>query len=163
MSRHERSGWRDKDISARHRLWGFNCPAVDLDFLVIEYHFAKPVALIEYKHMKHHEGDNVPLLHPTYRALMDLADNYSTTYPDGTVKRTPLPFLLVRYEKDPWWFRMKPINEAAITARNGDNGWSNWTELQFVRGLYNMRDLKVHEQTDLAQLDDVQAWVKEVA
>lgn len=34
MTAQERTGWRDEEISARHRIWGVNCPAVDLDFLM---------------------------------------------------------------------------------------------------------------------------------
>jgi len=77
----ERSGWRDPElfprinkgsgvssgweplISARHRTWGWDCPAVDIDFLLIydgyegdesgmillEYNYGMPKAIIEYK------------------------------------------------------------------------------------------------------------------
>ncbi len=34
--RQERTGWRDEKISQRHREWGYNCPAVDLDFEVVD-------------------------------------------------------------------------------------------------------------------------------
>ena len=71
--REERTGWRDARISARHRLWGFNCPSVDLDFLLVEYHLGKPVGLVEYKHYQAQEPN---VIHPTYRALIDLADHY---------------------------------------------------------------------------------------
>lgn len=37
MSGPERTGWRDENLSRRHREWGFHCPAVDLGFLLIEY------------------------------------------------------------------------------------------------------------------------------
>jgi hypothetical protein len=40
------SCWRDEAISQRHRLWGFNCPAVDIDFLMIEYDQGKPAACV---------------------------------------------------------------------------------------------------------------------
>jgi hypothetical protein len=33
----ERNGWRDLEMSLRHKLWGFHCPAVDIDFLMVEY------------------------------------------------------------------------------------------------------------------------------
>lgn len=33
----ERNGWRDERISKRHRQWGRDCPAVDIDFLMLEY------------------------------------------------------------------------------------------------------------------------------
>lgn len=46
----ERSGWRDEWISRRHRdLYGRDCPALDLDFMLIEYDTAEPRALVEYK------------------------------------------------------------------------------------------------------------------
>jgi hypothetical protein len=42
----ERSGWRDLELSGRHRRWGWDCPAVDLDFLFLEYDKGKAVALV---------------------------------------------------------------------------------------------------------------------
>jgi hypothetical protein len=47
--RRERTEWRDLELSKRHREWGLNCPAVDIDFLMVEYYYGKPVALIDYK------------------------------------------------------------------------------------------------------------------
>ena len=72
--RAERTEWRDLDLSKRHRAWGFNCPAVDLDFLMVEYNLGKAVAIVEYKHFRARWPN---LQHPTYRALADLADNYN--------------------------------------------------------------------------------------
>lgn len=51
MSAYERSGWRDMELSGRHRIWGFNCPAVDLDFLMVEYNLGIAIAVVEYKHL----------------------------------------------------------------------------------------------------------------
>lgn len=124
--RQERTGWRDEAISSRHRVWGFNCPAVDLDFLVAEYNVGKPVALIEYKH----NLAWIPnLQHATYRALSDLADGY---------RDAPLPFLVVFYWPDLWAFRVLPVNTVAhehfIT---GDT----FSEREFVRRLYRLRRL----------------------
>ena len=45
----ERSGWRDEGISRRHRLWGVSCSATDIDFLLVEYIYNTPKAIIEYK------------------------------------------------------------------------------------------------------------------
>jgi hypothetical protein len=50
--RQERTGWRDQEISERHRQWGAGCPAVDLDFLLTEIHVGEPTALVEYKHFR---------------------------------------------------------------------------------------------------------------
>lgn len=52
----ERAGWRDLALSKRHREWGFHCPAVDIDFLMVEYSKKTPVALVEYKGRKLPEG-----------------------------------------------------------------------------------------------------------
>ena len=59
--RQERTNWRDQELSARHRTWGFNCPAVDLDFLMVEYNIGKPVGLIEYKHFKRGVSRDSPI------------------------------------------------------------------------------------------------------
>ena len=48
----ERTGWRDEKISLRHRMWGFDCPAVDVDFVMVEFDRARVVAIVEYKNPK---------------------------------------------------------------------------------------------------------------
>jgi hypothetical protein len=48
--RDEQLGWRDERISARHRTWGCDCPAADIDFLVLEYDGGVASDLVEYKH-----------------------------------------------------------------------------------------------------------------
>jgi len=119
--REERTGWRDQSISQRHRLWGFNCPAVDLDFLVVEYNVGKPVAIIEYKH---HGAKYPDWHHPTYRALISLAN----------IAR--LPFLVVFYHNVDWWFRVVPVNGHA---KKYYEHWQGMTESEFVASLYRMR------------------------
>lgn len=54
--RNERTGWRDLALSERHGKWGYNCPAVDIDFLLVEYDNQQPVALVEYKGRKMKDG-----------------------------------------------------------------------------------------------------------
>ena len=130
MTAHERTGWRDQQVSARHRRWGFNCPAVDLDFLMVEYHLGVPVAVVEYKHHLNRDGDQINLEHPTYRALGSLAD--ATT-------AKPLPFLVVRYWPDTWAMRVRPVNARAREFLL--DGWTDMTERQYVAGLYRMRNL----------------------
>lgn len=125
-TRLERTGWRDQEISNRHRAWGYNCPAVDLDFLVAEYHKGLPVAIIEYKHYMARQ----PVLdHPTYRALSALADNYS----DGG-----LPFLVAFYWPDIWAFRVIPVNDCA---KKHFAQLEEFTEYDFVARLYRLRRL----------------------
>jgi len=123
--RQERTGWRDQSISARHRIWGFNCPAVDLDFLMVEYNLGLPVGLVEYKHFRAREPQ---VLHPTYRALGALADGY----------KEPLPFVIAFYWPDVWAFQTLPVNE---TAQRHFGFRELLTERAFVRRLYRIRRL----------------------
>lgn len=119
--RQERTGWRDQELSQRHRVWGHNCPAVDLDFLIVEYNVGKPVGLIEYKH---HHARYPDLRHATYRALTELANVAG------------LPFLLAFYWPGIWAFRVTPVNSIANNHfKNGEIV----TEREFVRRLYGMR------------------------
>ena len=138
MSKHERTGWRDEKISLRHRSWGFNCPAVDLDFLMVEYNLGKPAAIVEYKH----DGAQMPSLkHPTYRALIDLANGY---FPDG------LPFIVAFYCNENWWFRVYPIN--TLAKKWFDEG-EIMSEREYVTRLYKIRGWVV-EQDVLINLSD---------
>lgn len=134
----ERTGWRDQAISARHRLWGFNCPAVDLDFLMVEYNLGKPVGLIEYKH---YLASDPNLMHPTYRALRELAD------------LAGLPFAIARYWPSAWSFQVSPINDAALEHFNADE---LLTEREFVSRLYAIRSLAVGKHV-LDRLSDALA------
>lgn len=129
--RPERTHWRDQRISLRHRDWGYNCPAVDLDFLVAEYNVGKPVALAEYKHFR----ARVPsLLHPTYRALTALADGYTDK---------PLPFFVAFYWPDIWAFKITPVNDVAKEHFANDERLS---EYEFVRRLYRLRRLVLTQE-----------------
>lgn len=137
----ERTGWRDQALSERHRAWGFNCPAVDLDFLLIEYHYGRPCALVEYKHRLARESDPS---HPTIRAIVALADGYR----DGA-----LPAMVVRYDYDPWTFTVTPLNDAAA-AIYGHRTAGPMTEQDFVRTLYRVRRkaLSAHDEDAIGRL-----------
>lgn len=143
MSAHERTGWRDESLSRRHRAWGFNCPAVDLDFLMVEYNLGAPVALVEYKDRRARQPD---LKHPTYRAINELAD------------LAQLPFLIAFYWPESWAFRVHPVN---AIARESYEDAMLLTERRFVKSLYYLRGLKVEDRvlstlrTDLPMLEAV--------
>ena len=127
MSAHERTGWRDEAISKRHRGWGFNCPAVDLDFLMVEYNLGKPVALVEYKYVT----ARIPNVdHPTYSAL------------DALANASGIPFFIAVYNKNPWWFRITAVNENAhqIFSKN-----EILSEYDYVRKLYQIRSIAINE------------------
>ena len=124
--RQERTSWRDESISKRHRDWGFNCPAVDLDFLMVEYNFAKPVGIVEYKH----HGARFPdIKHATYRALITLAD------------MTGLPFVVAFYWPEMWAFRVYPFNETARA--HFASPYENLSEFDYVARLYRIRRLSI--------------------
>jgi hypothetical protein len=133
--RKERTGWRDEEISKRHKNWGFNCPAVDLDFLMVEYNHGTPVAVVEYKYYK---ADEVEINHPTYRALRSLANNYSSSHTRG------LPFLVVRYWKEPWCFIVRPANSLA---EQWFDEREKLSEVEFVQRLYRIREMSCKEKT----------------
>jgi hypothetical protein len=111
--RRERTGWRDERISRRHREWGFDCPALDIDFLLLEYDRGRAAAIVEYKH----EGSPaLRLAHPSVRAVADLAD------------RAGVPAFIVRYADDFSWWYPTPLNEQARRlcpqpARLNEEGW----------------------------------------
>lgn len=134
--RAERTGWRDKDLSARHRVWGWDCPAVDLDFLLVEYNIGKPVALVEYKHWR---ASRVNLRHPTYRALTELAD------------MADLPFVVARYWPGVWAFRVWPIN--AVAAQSFENA-ENMTEREYVMRMYRLRRLVLSREISAHLMDE---------
>lgn len=140
----ERTGWRDQAISERHRLWGHNCPAVDLDFVLIEFHHARPVALVEYKHRNARPTDRS---HPTIRTLVELADGY---------RHGPLPCMVVRYDREPWTFEVEPLNAAAEVVF-GPSGGRTLSEQEYVRTLYAVRRqaLSVADEAAIGRLDAV--------
>lgn len=119
--RQERTGWRDQALSSRHRLWGYNCPMDDIDFLVCEYDQCKVVALVEYKnqHAKPHFMSN-----PNIQALIDLAN---------CAQR---PFFVVRYADDLSLFRVVPINHIA---KRSTAEAVVMSELEYVTFLYELR------------------------
>ena len=120
--RRERTGWRDENLSARHRRWGWDCPAVDLDFLFLEYDKGKAIAIVEYKHERAQPQYRT---HPTYQAIIDLGD------------RAGVPVIGVRYAGDFAWFRPVALNTLALAWV--PRGLGDLTEREWVTLLYRMR------------------------
>lgn len=119
--RAERTGWRDLKLSERHRRWGWDCPAVDLDFLFLEYDKGKAVALVEYKH------ELAPpqyASHPSYQAMIDLGN------------RADLPVFACRYAADFSWWRVVPLNQKAKELLPTIK---EMTETEWVTLLYRLR------------------------
>jgi len=117
----ERTGWRDYGLSERHRRWGWDCPAVDLDFLMLEYDRGKAVAIVEYKHEL---APQQYASHPSYQAIIDLGN------------RAGLPVFACRYSSDYSWFRVVPLNKIA-------KEWllevKKMSESEWVAFLYKLR------------------------
>jgi hypothetical protein len=94
----ERTGWRPMEMSLRHRQWGHQYPAIDIDFLVCEYDRGRVSALVEYKH---EQAGTFRIGHPSYKALIGLGDSAS------------LPVFVCRYAADFSWWLVTPINGVA--------------------------------------------------
>jgi hypothetical protein len=133
--RQKRTGWRDQEISERHRLWGASCPAVDLDFLLTEIHVGEPAALVEYKHF-HARPINVASA--VFTALRRLAD------------RAEIPFLVAWYWPNSWAFRICPINDLA---RQHFDDPEDLTERAYVQRLYRLRRLTLTRSLSDSLLD----------
>lgn len=119
--RPERTGWRDPNLSPWHRKWGWDCPAVDIDFLFLEYDNGQPVALVEYKHER---ARKQYASHPTYQAMINL----------GT--RANIPVFAARYKEDfSEWF-VVPLNGVAMKIQPER---IVMTEKKFVTFLYELR------------------------
>lgn len=123
----ERTGWRDHTLSARHRDWGFNCPATDVDWIFIEYDNKRPIAIVEYKDFR----ATIDLKEANYAATADLANNYRPK--NGVVG---LPYLISRYWSDMWAFQVKPLNANAAEWFQSNEMLS---ERKYVTRLYAMR------------------------
>lgn len=122
--RPERTSWRDKAISERHRLYGWNAACVDLDLLLVEFESGSPSALVEYKAVG---AKPVNLEHPTYRALRSLADC------------SRIPFLIAFYDNVNWTFVVTPANTFAHAYVSHTTTFS---EREYVTLLYKMRSLE---------------------
>lgn len=131
--RNERTGWRDEALSERHRRWGWDCPAIDIDALFLEYDKGKASAIVEYKN-EHAKPQYAS--HPSYQALIDL----------GT--RANIPVFACRYASDFSEWKVTPLNSVAKTIVPERITVS---EQEWVRLLYKLRGYDV----DQSVLDDI--------
>lgn len=136
MSANERHGKRDNIISEKHRRWGSNVPAVDIDFLLIEYDRAKVQALIEYRHANGNIRQDASI-----KAITDLAN------------RAGVPFFIVRYRyatddgtlwkkatvDTPAFFQIFACNEQAEQLWSTQDVDSWLTEDEYVVWLHKIR------------------------
>jgi len=127
MTKGERTGWRDKAISFRHRLWGDDLALMDIDgiFLGIEANYQMPIALVEYKH------EFTPpqkITQWSFKVLSNL----------GTI--AGLPVFAVRYANDWSWWNVVPINKKAKEKLPQRKEMS---EFEYVSFLYGLRGQKM--------------------
>lgn len=117
--RKERSGWRDEAMSELHRQWGWDVPAVDIDFLLLEYDLGRPRAMIEYKHER---AKSLPLDHMSYKAMTAFNDKAGT------------PLFYVRYGHNFDWWMIMGVN---ALARKMYPHCEHLTQRRFVELLYD--------------------------
>ena len=135
MTANERHNKRDDIISLKHRTWGFNVPAVDIDFLMIEYDQSIPKALIEYRHI-----NGAIRVDASIKAIIALANAAN------------VPFFIVQYYYDtdngklwkeatvdtPAHFRILTMNPLAEQAYfSWDDEWMS--EQQYKDWLHQIR------------------------
>lgn len=126
--RMERTHWRDEALSERHRLWGYDCPAVDVDFLLVEYDRKEPCAIVDYKHEK----------------LSEWHRNASSTAISRLATKAGIPAFVCAYADDFSWLWPIPLNELAehwISEQNGER----LSEQEWVALLYQMRERTIPE------------------
>ena len=122
----ERTDWCDREISKRHRLWGDDLYAVDVDFCMVEYYSRRGVLLVDYKHFVKKESLYIHTAsHDTLAWLADGRD---------------LPFCIVLYNFDarPRTFEVIPVNDEAkkYFGRRQILNEEQWVHhLHYLRGL----------------------------
>lgn len=116
-------------LSKRHYKWGPQILMVDIDFPVIEFGYENPVAIVDYKWVSL-DSLQPDRYTPTNRALGCLHIKDGQSY-------RPLPFIAALYRKDPWIFRLVPMNEEADRLLKSRSYIVS--ELQYVKWLYQLR------------------------
>lgn len=122
----ERTGWRDQGISDRHRKWGISL-AVDIDFILAEYMYSKPVALMEYKN----EHAKIP---PLNSPEFQNDSNYQTLINLGNMAGVPV--FLIKYADNFTWYKVAGISEygKALLSKT-----TLMPEIEFVKFQYQLR------------------------
>ena len=127
MVKEERTGWRDKEISWRHRFWGDKLCLMDLDgiFTGLETDGTEPIAIIEYKHER---APKQSVSEYEYKVLIRLGD------------LSKLPVFAVRYANNWSWWHVIPLNNRSkqiLPSRQRMN------EYEYVKFLYQLRKIEM--------------------
>lgn len=133
----EHTGWRDADFSDRHhKVYGYDCPAVDVDFLLCEYDRGQPYGLVDYKYAHRQEPNRT---HPNFKALENLGD------------RAKIATFIAVYHRPQFWFRIWPVNSRSWAIFRKDN--LILTEREYVERLYFLRNRELPGEV-AAKLND---------
>ena len=140
MTANERHFKRDAILSQKHRTWGYNVPAMDVDFLLCEFDNLVPVALIDYRHINgtvntQSVGAKVMRQLGNMAGLPAFIVQYRYASDDGTAwKEATLA--------DDAFFWIIPLNDHAeqLFYSWGDDDWLN--EPQYKDWLHQIRGRK---------------------
>ena len=150
MVKQERTGWRDENLSRFHRLLGYNCPMVDIDFLVAEYDNKKVVAVIEYKN---EHADPRTISAETNTSLKATADFCTDA---------GRPMFIVVYSDDFNTWTIYPINDLAVETLNGKKQSYQLTRKQFIYGfLYKTLRARIPDSLDAKDIQEALDFVPE--
>jgi len=135
MSANENHYKRDAIISQRHRSWGLDCPAMDVDFMLIEYDRLKAIAIIDYKH----ENSTINTNSAGARVMANLADRAGiiaciVVYGHSEYDKNGL--WAAPTENSDMWFNVIPLNAEAIERQPRKQ---KLTEVEYVSWLYDTR------------------------
>lgn len=144
----EVNNWRDRRLSNRHRAWGWDCPATDLDFIMVEYNRNIPVAIIDYKHGNSKGSIQKICRSSSVQAQLTLAN------------MAGIAFSVVLYWPDTWVFMTYPANDSA---RRVFNPGERLTELEYVKKLYSLRGIPAPAALVAALGTDKTSALSEVA
>ena len=120
-------------ISDRHRGYGNNCPATNIDCLLYEYNHMQPVAIIDFKARRLAANDRTSF---NARATANLCN------------MARIPFYLASYSNSEWSFILAPVNAIAtqLMQKHGMTE-TKMSELQFVTFLYDLRGKRLPSET----------------
>ena len=150
----ERSDWRDSNLNAwhtergfnyptddrvlskRHRKWGNGITGTDMDWPFVEYNYGIAIALVDYKYRRG--------LRPLsdYNEETDKTSYNNRALSDFYTSHGPVPYYVTFYIKEPWTFRVFPMNDSAQRQAPKKQVL---TELEYVTWLHEIREYKINE------------------
>lgn len=149
----ERSGWRDLELSRRHRGWGRSILATDLDAIIADVDYFTNEPYLEYKISG---GRVVIAALIDYKAYTGVRKLESTSVDAQSTFATKAgePFFIVHYTKRPWTFLVEAFNDIA----RGKRMDGRYSELAFVSMLHELRGLPMQLGLDLDRAEAAPVW-----